>query len=162
MGCCSSHSSELLGFGTLLGREAVRRGYVSTFRITVRGDDVELRGFIRDYGNLEALADAVKPYGWFVIGSVAEYPDDSKPVELFQAQWRESKPTPVTIEHHLARLLDLISQVSEGSRLTIAHKDGEGAGSWVVAVEREGEDEVVRTAETMAEAIHEADAAASP
>jgi hypothetical protein len=133
---------------------------VSNFRITIRGEDVEARGYIRDYGNLEALAEAVKPYGWLVIGSIAEN-QDGTPVELFQEQYRQSanggaRPT---IANHLARLLNLLESTADGSRLTIAHKDGEGDQSWVVAIEREGAAEVVRTAETMAAAVHEADEA---
>ena len=130
---------------------------MTTFQITVRGDDVELRGFITDYGNLEALTEAVQPYGWIVVGSIAENQEGTA-VEAFQEKYRHAKTDgAITVEHHLARLLSLIAAAAEGGRLTIAHKDGEGADSWVVAVERNGEEEVIRTAETMAEAMHGAD-----
>ena len=134
------------------------RDMTINYQITVRGETAELRGFIQGYGDMEALADAVKPYGWIVVGSIAENQEGTA-VELFQEKYRHN--TKPTIEHHLARLLSLIAAAAEGGRLVIAHKDGEGTDSWVVAVEREGEAEVVRTAETMAEAFHEADAAAT-
>jgi hypothetical protein len=64
----------------------VRRGYVTLFKITVRADDVELRGYMADEARLVEFAKAVKPFGWIVVGSVAENQDET-PVKLFQAAY---------------------------------------------------------------------------
>ena len=63
---------------------------MSNFRVTVRGNNVELRGFVDSYDGLAALANAVEPFGWIVIGSVAE-DAESTPIRLFQDnyRWRE-------------------------------------------------------------------------
>lgn len=58
------------------------------YRITMRADEVELRGFIEGFENVQALAEAVKPFGWMVVVSIAE--DQSKPpVGLFHGEYRD-------------------------------------------------------------------------
>lgn len=42
-----------------------------SFRVTVRGEHVELRGFVDDFDLLRSLAVAMKPFG-LVIASPAE------------------------------------------------------------------------------------------
>jgi hypothetical protein len=63
----------------------------TTFRITVRANEVELRGFVEGEGNVRALADAVKPFGWMVVASIAD--DQAKPpVTLFHHEWNRNEP----------------------------------------------------------------------
>lgn len=127
---------------------------MTKFRITVRGDDIELRGYLSGIEATRELADAVKPFGWIVVASVSE-DQDKTPVKLFQAQYGPDAGT--TVENHLARLLELIGGTPGASRLIVANQ-GE---TWMVSVEQTGADQVMRTGSSAGEALHLVDEATS-
>lgn len=58
---------------------------MTRYRITLRGVDVELRGYVDGSANLRIIADAVDPMGLMVVASEAD--DDFNPFAISQPEY---------------------------------------------------------------------------